>query len=173
MNFNAATIQRFFQCFAGGDFRGMQACLHPAVEFRDIGFDLTGKKQVGAMWHMICEKGTRIMFRDIRLDDQDSTGNTWLVHWECNYEFAKEEGDKPRPIHNKIDSRFTFAGDGLICIHHDECDFHVWAAQALGEVIDIADKVAEKLHMEFLRSKVREKAQEKLAAFIKKHPEYA
>jgi ketosteroid isomerase-like protein len=81
MHSNEALVQRFFHCFAGGDYRGMQQCLHPDIEFSDVGFDLK-RKEVGAMRHMICAKGTQIMFRNIQADD--STGS---AHWECHYDF--------------------------------------------------------------------------------------
>ena len=49
MHPNAEAINRFFRCYASGDFHGMQECIHPDIEFSDIGFDLRGKKQVAAM----------------------------------------------------------------------------------------------------------------------------
>lgn len=167
MHPNQQTIQNFFHCFAGGNYRGMQDCLHPDVEFTDIGFDLRGR-HVNAMWHMICEKGTRIMFRNPTADD--STGS---VHWECDYEFKKDENSKPRPIHNVIESRFRFE-NGLIREQHDTCDFDRWADQALGIVSPILEVFGTLIgHKDMLHEKVKEAAAKKIADFIALHPEYA
>jgi hypothetical protein len=153
-------IQDFFHCFAGGDYRGMQKCLHPEVEFSDIGFNLRGT-QVGAMWHMICDKGTQIMFRDVEADDSQGT-----ARWQCHYDFQKDKHSKPHSVHNIIAARFRFEG-GLIREHHDTCDFERWARQALGLVGAVLGE------FEFLHKKVRESAQEKIDAFIAEHDEYA
>ena len=34
----------------------MIECYHPEIHFKDEVFNLNGKK-VGAMWHMLCERG--------------------------------------------------------------------------------------------------------------------
>lgn len=159
MNQNENTIQRFFHSFAGGDYRGMQACLHPKVEFSDIGFKLSGK-EVGAMWHMICEKGTQIMFRNVKADDTHGT-----AHWECHYDFQKEEGAKPHSVHNIIEAKFRFE-DGLIRKHDDDCDFERWARQALGLTGIVLGET------EFLHNKVRTSARDKIDKFIAAHLEY-
>ena len=112
MHPNEQIVQRFFHCFAEGDYRGMQQCLHPDIEFSDIGFNLHGK-EVGAMWQMICAKGTQIMFRNVQAGNSEGT-----AHWECHYDFQKEEGAKAHSVHNVIESRFRFA-DGRIREHHD------------------------------------------------------
>ncbi|MFM9964332.1 MAG: nuclear transport factor 2 family protein [Planctomycetaceae bacterium] len=156
---NEELIQRFFHCFAGGDYRGMQQCLHPDVEFSDIGFQLRGK-QVAAMWHMICAKGTQIMFRDIKGTDSEGS-----AHWECHYDFQKGEHSGPRSVHNIIEAKFRFQ-NGLIREHHDSCDFGRWAGQALG----IAGSLL--AWTDFLHNKVRKSAKAKIEAFIAQHPEY-
>ena len=129
-------VQRFFHCFAEGDYRGMQECLHPDVEFSDIGFNLHGK-EVGAMWQMICAKGTQIMIRNVRAGNSEGT-----AHWECHYDFQKDEGAKVHSVHNVIDARFRFA-DGRIREHHDTCDFERWARQAPDRVLFAARAASE------------------------------
>jgi hypothetical protein len=160
MHKNQELVQRFFHCFAGGDYRGMQACLHENIEFSDIGFELRGK-EVGAMWHMICAKGTQIMFRNITADDSRGA-----AHWECHYDFQKDEGDKPHPVHNIIEAQFRFE-DGLIRQHQDSCDFERWARQALGLVGVVLGET------EYLHKQVRAAARGKIDRFIAEHPEYA
>src|SRR5262249_26164400 len=122
---NALTLRRYFESFGKGDYLGMQSCLHPDVEFSDIGFELQGRK-VGAMWHMIIANGIRVSSRDLTVDGQ--TGN---AHWECDYEFRKDKDAVPRPVHNAIDSTFRF-DNGLIREQHDRCDFWAWFEQAIG-----------------------------------------
>jgi hypothetical protein len=170
MHPNQLLIEKFFHCFAGGDYRGMQACLHPDVEFSDVGFQLPAKfdgdlgkprKQVQAMWHMICEKGTQVMFRNVQADDTQGT-----AHWECHYDFQKDEGAKPHSVHNIIEARFRFE-EGLIREHHDTCDFERWARQALGLTGVLLGET------KFLHKKVREAAKGKIEKFIAAHPEYA
>ncbi len=159
MHPNQQIVQRFFHCFAEGDHRGMQQCLHPKIEFSDIGFDLREKK-VGAMWHMICAKGTQIMFRNVQADESQGT-----AHWECHYDFQKDEGSAPHSVHNVIEARFRFE-DGRIREHHDSCDFERWARQALGLVGVVLGET------QFLHKQVRKAAQAKLDKFIADHPEY-
>ena len=63
---NSRTLRRFFESFVAGDYRAMQSCLHPEVEFADIGFDLH-RDEVGAMWHMIIANGIKVAFRDLKV----------------------------------------------------------------------------------------------------------
>jgi ketosteroid isomerase-like protein len=179
-NTNAITLTSFFEGFRMGDVAAMQLCLHPDVEFRDIGFDLRGR-EVPAMWDMIVSKKIEVSYRDLKVE-----GDTGTAHWECNYEFRKDAESDPRPVHNVIDSTFRFEG-GLIRTQQDECDFWTWFEQAMGPLgkaahafgviegglehllkRDIPLNVEEKL-----RAKVKETARGKIAAFILKHPEYA
>jgi hypothetical protein len=177
---NSLTLNRYFECFTTGDYRGMQWCLHPEVEFSDIGFDLR-RKEVGAMWHMIVANAIQVSFRDVKVDGQKGT-----AHWECDYQFRKDKASEPRPVHNTIDSRFRFEG-GLIREHRDECDFWKWFEQAMGPIgkgahaFDfLEDRLEQLLKRELpldveqrVRAKVKETARQKIDAFIALHPEYA
>ena len=73
---NSRTLTRYFESFVAGDYRAMQSCLHPDVEFSDIGFDLHGE-EVAAMWHMIIANGIKVAFRD--LDVSGAYGNRSLA----------------------------------------------------------------------------------------------
>ena len=46
------------------------------------------------MWHMICAKGTQIIFRDIIATDTEGSS-----HWECHYNFLKDEHSGHRSVH--------------------------------------------------------------------------
>ncbi len=167
MHPNQQLIVQFFQCFVGGDYKGMQKCLHSDVEFTDIGFDLRGK-QVSAMWQMICEKGIRVMYRNPLADDREGS-----VEWECNYDFKKEETSTPRPVHNVITTRFRFE-NGLIREQHDTCDFHQWAQQALGIITPILELFGNiTFHKDLIHEKVRAAAKQKIDAFIVLHADYS
>jgi hypothetical protein len=179
-HFNALTLSRFFESFRRGDVEGMQLCLHPAVEFRDIGFDLRGR-EVAAMWDMIVAKKISVAYRDLQVAGQAGT-----AHWECDYEFRSDAASQPRPVHNVIDSTFQFEG-GLIRAHEDVCDFWTWFEQAMGPVgaaahaVGFIEGTLEQVFKrdlpldieEKIRIKVREAAHGKIAAFIGQHPEYA
>ena len=179
-DFNSQTLSRFFESFRRGDVKSMQLCLHPDVEFGDIGFDLRGR-EVGAMWDMIVSKGIAVAYRDLQV-----TGQTGTAHWECDYEFRKEPESTPRPVHNIIDSKFRFEG-GLIRAQEDACDFWSWFEQAMGPLgagARAADFIEDRIEQvlkrdvpvnveEKVRAKVREAARGKIAAFIGEHPQYA
>jgi ketosteroid isomerase-like protein len=154
MHPNGVLLQRLFGALERHDHTEMGRCYQPTATFHDIAFDLKGADRIRAMWHMICETDIRAMFDIIHANDQE--GGVALVD---DYTF-RETG---RKVHNVIDSRFRFS-DGLIAEHRDECDPQVWAAMALGGVKGcLAGRIR------FLRSL---KANEKLDAFIRAHPEY-
>lgn len=169
MHKNEQTLHRFFGALAFGDYITMQECLHPQVEFKDIGFDLRGKK-VQAMWHMLCarEGGIRLMYRDVLANDRTGT-----AYWECDYEFRREPTSSARHVHNKIHSEFHFE-DGFIRVQYDTCDFETWADQALGIISPIMEVFGTLTgHQDMLERKVRESAQHRIEEFINTHSEYA
>jgi len=179
-NINAITLTSFFEGLRMNDIAAMQRCLHPDVEFHDIGFDLRGR-EVAAMWDMIVSKKIDATYRDLKVE-----GDTATAQWECKYEFREDAESQPRPVHNVIRSTFRFEG-GLIRTQDDDCDFWTWFEQAMGArgkaahalgVIegglehllkrDIPLNVEDKL-----RDKVKKTARGKIAAFVSAHPEYA
>lgn len=124
MHAHEQLIQRFYSAFQKRDAAGMVACYAPQVQFSDPVFtDLRGPR-AGAMWKMLCERGKdlRIEFGEVRADDRSGS-----AHWDAWYTF----GGTGRPVHNRIDASFEFAG-GLIAKHTDRFDLHRWAGQALG-----------------------------------------
>ena len=120
---NAALIDRFYAAFARRDAAAMAACYAPDAHFTDPVFDLSGA-QIGAMWSMLCERATdlRLEWRDVRADD--ATGS---ARWEPRYTFSASG----RPVHNVIDSVFTFDA-GRIVGHVDTFDLWRWSRMALG-----------------------------------------
>ena len=169
---NAQTIRRYFGCLAAGDYAGMIACLAEGVEFRDLGFQLSGRDAVGLMWHMLClrEGGIRVSVRNVAADDVEGT-----AQWECQYEFQADADSPKRSVHNRISSHFRFDPvSGLIAEHRDECDFWAWFEQAMGakgtalRMLDgLEDAVVPLVNVEErLRKRVRESAMGKLRAVL-------
>ena len=117
-------IRTFYEAFSRRDHAAMAACYAPDATFSDPVFpDLRGD-QVGAMWRMLCERGTdlRITADQIAADGRDGS-----ARWEAWYTFSATG----RPVHNVIHARFVLR-DGLILRHEDRFDLWRWARQALG-----------------------------------------
>ncbi|MCY2962278.1 MAG: nuclear transport factor 2 family protein [Planctomycetota bacterium] len=177
--FNRRTLVRFYDCFRNGDYRGMQGCLHPEVEFDDVGFDVRGK-EVAAMWHMIVSKGIAVTYENVHFEN-----GHWRVDWQCDYEFRVKPDSHPNPVHNKVHATFEFEG-GLIRKHSDDCDFWVWFEQAMGlkgraiHLFDCLEGMLEKVLRRDVpidvdrkvRAEVKKTAKENIAAFVQQHPEY-
>lgn len=121
---NADLIRAFYDAFQRRDHQTMAACYAPGARFSDPVFgDLVGPK-IAAMWHMLCRRAT-----DLRLEVSDilADGQAGAAHWEAWYTFSVTG----RPVHNRIDARFEFAGSKILR-HIDTFDLYAWARQALG-----------------------------------------
>jgi uncharacterized protein len=155
---NAKLIETFYTAFQQKDYAGMIACYHPQIEFSDPVFTALNGKQVGAMWHMLIERGTDLTLQFSRAQAQGDKGQ---AHWEATYTFSSTG----RYVHNIIDATFEF-NDGKIIHHRDHFDLWRWARMALGTsgvLLGWSSPV---------QNKVRETAMKGLMAFIEKHPEY-
>lgn len=158
MHATAILLQRLFS-LNQHDHKAMAGCHHLNAKFTDIAFDLRSKKQIHAMWHMICrpeghEGDIAAMFHVVHADDRRG----W-VNLVDDYTFSSTG----RKIINVIDSHFCFE-NGLIIEQRDFCDPHAWAAMALGGV---GGFLASRSH--FLRSF---KARQRLHKFVEEHSEY-
>jgi ketosteroid isomerase-like protein len=127
MSPNEHLVERLFSSLARGDFRSAGDCYCGDAMFKDIAFDLKGRDDITAMWHLVCSKDTKVSFRDIRADDRNGT-----AHWDALYRFSKTG----RLVHNRIHSTFTFQ-NGTILVHHDHSNRWIWARQALGPLAAI------------------------------------
>ncbi|MFO1316945.1 MAG: nuclear transport factor 2 family protein [Burkholderiales bacterium] len=123
MHAHAELIEHFYASFARRDAAAMAACYVPEAEFRDPVFAVEGA-DVAAMWAMLCDRGRdlTLAWRDVRADD-----TTGAAHWEPRYTFSVTG----RPVHNVIESRFTFR-DGRIATHRDTFDLWRWSRMAIG-----------------------------------------
>ena len=159
MHPNAVLLQRLFSSLNQHDHKTMAACYHSQATFTDIAFDLRGRQQIHAMWHMICQPGDhtsdiQAMFNVIHADDQRG----W-VNLVDDYTFSPTG----RKVTNVIDSHFCFE-DGLVAKQHDFCDPRAWASMAVGSLSGL---LAGQFH--FLRSF---KARQMLDKFVESHSEY-
>ena len=155
MGSNKELVERLLNAYQALDHDTMAACYHESAQFADIAFRLNGRKQIHAMWHMICEKGI-----DVDVKGVEERGDE--VHARIVDQYVLS--DSGRTVVNPILCRFQFS-DGLIIDHLDDCDALNWARQAFGGFKgEIAGRIG------FLR---RRTARQKIRNFIAAHPEYA
>lgn len=124
MHSNAELIDRFYTAFGQRDHETMAACYRDDAEFSDPVFQNLRGTKIGAMWRMLCLRGTdlEITFDGVRADD--STGQ---ANWQAVYTF----GATGRKVHNRISATFAFE-DGAIRRHTDVFDLYRWTRMALG-----------------------------------------
>jgi hypothetical protein len=156
MHNNSLLIEKLFTSLDKHDHQSMADCYSSEARFKDIASDLYRRKNIHAMWHMICDGGSniRVILKTFEADEQ--AGKAELID---EYTFS----DTGNHVTNKITSHFKFE-DGLIVEQHDICDAEEWARQALG---GLKGFIAGKLGV--LR---RLMASKKLREFIGKHPQH-
>ena len=120
----AELIDTFYDAFARRDGDAMAACYHPDAEFSDPVFVGLRGEEVGGMWKMLCERGKDLKVQHSGVWAEDERGG---ARWEAWYTFSATG----RPVHNRIEARFTFK-DGKIATHVDDFSFWRWSRQALG-----------------------------------------
>jgi len=121
------TVQQLYESIKRGDAAAAAECYCDAAAYQDIAFDLKGKDNIAAMWRLVCSRGVRIKYKDIRTEGSEVKG-----HWVFDYHFSKTGNT----VHNVIDSTFFFR-DGKILVHHDHASRWKWAKQALGFPKDV------------------------------------
>ncbi len=157
METGSQLIRRFYAAFAKRDYQGMISCYSPNIQFEDPVFTLQGK-QVGAMWHMLCERGTDLQVKLVHVHGHLASGD---ADWEADYTF----GASHRPVHNVLHANFHFE-DGKITRHRDDFNFWRWSRMALGPTGMLLGWTP------IVKNKVRATAKSNLEKFIAAHPEY-
>ena len=148
------TIETLYAAFARLDSDAMAACYAENARFDDEAFSLSGRREIGGMWRMLCE-AVKAKGRDVwKLEVSAITDSS--AHWEPSYRFSASG----RMVHNIIDAQFEFDGAGLIVRHRDRFDFWRWSRQALGAPGIVLGWTP------FLRRKVRAQAGARLKAFL-------
>jgi len=130
MHPNEQTLTRFYTAFSALDADTMASCYAEDASFTDPAFTLYNRRDIGGMWHMLCDatrlknrQDWRLEFSEVRADQ-----DTGHVHWEAYYRFSVSN----RLVHNIIEADFRFTPDGLIASHNDSFDFWRWSRQAIG-----------------------------------------
>ena len=148
------TIETLYAAFARLDSDAMAACYAENARFDDAAFSLSGRREIGGMWRMLCE-AVKAKGRDVwKLEVSAITENS--AHWEPHYRFSATG----RMVHNIIDAQFEFDSAGLIVRHQDSFDFWRWSRQALGAPGMLLGWTP------FLRGKVRAQAAANLKKFL-------
>ncbi|WP_048438390.1 nuclear transport factor 2 family protein [Caenimonas sp. SL110] len=162
MHPNQQTIETFYGAFARLDAKTMAGCYADDVTFDDEVFSLKGKREVAAMWRMLCEatqaRGAdvwKLSFRDVKAD-----ADTGSAHWDAHYRFSATG----RIVDNAIDAKFRFNPAGLIVRHEDSFDFWKWSRQALGAPGVLLGWTP------VIRGKVRAQAAGNLQKFLARNP---
>lgn len=124
------TIERLYNALANLDAASMEACYAENARFDDEVFTLAGRRQIGAMWRMLCSDARLrgIGQWKLELGDIRTSASKGRVHWEVHYRFGRRE----RQVHNRVEAKFDFDEQGLIVRHRDRFDFWRWTRQALG-----------------------------------------
>ena len=154
MHPNAELIHRFYTAFGQRDHETMAACYRDDAEFSDPAFTHLVGTEIGAMWRMLCLRGTDLVITFDGVEANDTEGK---VNWQAVYTF----GATGRKVHNRIAASFTFE-DGAIRRHTDVFDFYRWTRMALGTPGYLLGWSG------FLKNKVRRQAGGSLKKFIAK-----
>ena len=152
----AEIIRRFYDAFQRRDHATMAACYAPDATFSDPVFPALRGPAVGAMWRMLCERGTDLRIEASGIEADAVRGG---AHWEAWYTFSATG----RLVHNIITASFQFR-DGLIQSHTDSFNLYRWARQALGLkglLLGWSSPV---------QGAIRAQAARALEAFVRKHP---
>jgi hypothetical protein len=148
------TIEALYAAFARLDGAAMAECYAENARFDDAAFSLSGRREIGGMWTMLCE-ATKAKGRDVwKLEASDITETS--AHWEAHYRFSATG----RMVHNIIEAKFEFDAAGLIVRQQDSFDFWRWSRQALGTPGLLLG------WSPFLRNKVRAQAAANLKKFL-------
>ena len=123
---NALLLRRLFTSLQVQDAKAMADCYAPSATFHDIAFDLHDRREIHAMWKMICANPNPVRVTIERIEADDHSGRARIVD---EYTFS----DTKLPVVNPIESRFRFE-NGRIVEHRDECDAKEWGRQAIGGV---------------------------------------
>jgi ketosteroid isomerase-like protein len=154
MHSNASLLNKFYEAVQVHDHETIADCYHPMAMFKDIAFELEGKKKIHAMWRMIADTNLRISYH---IENANERGGT--ACWVADYTFK----DTGREVHNELESTFQFQ-DGLILTQVDDCNPWNWGKQALGPAYGFVSWL--------IPAVLRKKAKAKLDDFVSQHPEY-
>ena len=120
---NARLLRRLFTALQDRNHEMMADCYATSATFHDIAFDLHDRREIHAMWRMICDTtSVTVTIQGIEADEREGVARV-----VDSYTFS-ETGN---PVVNPIESHFRFE-NGRILEHRDDCDARSWARQAIG-----------------------------------------
>jgi len=151
-------IEKFYTAFQQKDWKTMQQCYHPEVEFSDPVFQKLKGREALAMWHMLVSSSSDLQ---ITYTDVEAKNDQGSCRWEAKYSFSKTN----RKVYNQIHARFLFK-DGLIIQHNDTFDLWKWSRMALGLPGLMLGWTP------WMKGKIRKMAVGSLQSFISKNPSY-
>src|SRR5215469_3114487 len=99
MHPNTRLMERLYTSLDRHVASAMAECYDATAKFHDIAFDLYGKREIEAMWEMICSTDIRTTFEIVHADDQ--IGVAKVID---EYTFSATG----RRVRNMIESRFRF-----------------------------------------------------------------
>ena len=136
------------------DYNSMNLMYTENSHFKDPVFELKGK-EISAMWHMLCERGTdlKITFKNVEADHK-----TGSVDWIAEYTFSATG----RKVRNVVHAEFEFE-HGKVIRHTDHFSFYRWSVQAFGIPGILLGWTP------FLQKKVQRQAAVSLRSFINKN----
>lgn len=158
---STSLINKFYTSFQKKDFKSMQACYHPEIEFSDNVFLWLKGNKAKAMWHMLLTAGADPKEPVVTFGDVEANESKGSCHWEAVYTFSLTG----RKVHNKIEAQFIFK-DGLIIRHIDTFPFWRWTRMAFGLTGTLMGWSS------FFKGKIRKGIGERLEKFIAGNPEY-
>jgi ketosteroid isomerase-like protein len=148
-------VDQLYQCFALRDGDGMAALYAEDAVFSDPVFPSLRGAEIGAMWRMLTGRSQDL---DIKLEDVEGGGESFLARWTARYTFTATG----RKVTNRVTSAIQVRGD-RIAAQRDSFDFPLWQAQALGNFGRLLGWSGLPGMM------IRRKAAQNLAAFRAKH----
>jgi len=154
MHPNAELIHRFYTALGRRDHQTMTACYRADAKFSDPVFPHLEGAEIGAMWRMLCLRGSDL---EITFDGVEADVATGRADWQAVYTF----GATGRRVHNRIAASFAFE-DGAIRRHSDVFDLYRWTRMALGPAGWLLGWTG------FLHHKVRRQAAGALGKFVAK-----
>jgi len=160
MSDSTQIVKKFYDSFQQSDFKSMQDCYHPEIEFSDEVFPLLKGKQAKAMWHMLLAGG-----KDAGLEITYGNVKVTADHTECDWEARYKFSLTGRNVYNKIHATLWLKDDRIIK-HVDRFDFYRWARMAFGLKGLLLGWAP------FFRKKVQQNVSQRLQKFIHSHPEY-
>ncbi|KAG9050145.1 hypothetical protein FS837_007444 [Tulasnella sp. UAMH 9824] len=159
---SVSVVRSYFQAYAQLDYRLMAMHTTDEFVFEDPVFPHLEGDFARAMFKMFIQGAPKSGAKFTILDVSETTTDPNVV----NAKYRAEYNFNGRPVTNEITSVLTVE-DGKVCKQVDSFDFPGWAAQTGGFMGWLLGGTS------FAQSATRDKAKNRLEAFMKKDPDLA